>query len=155
MSGRGEPAGCHGDALKGGLCARLSCAAPARIPGPEPPGCPGSSRLSPSGPARSGEAGAIPAPALPPQGLVSRPRLWGQTVGRRLFGVREDVPGAAQRRHPRVKGRREVPLARFVWHSAGNDSSYGAPGAKGHSLSVSGTGPGWRQARTQTGALSH
>lgn len=33
MSGRGEPAGCHGDGLKGGLCARPA----ARPPRPDPP----------------------------------------------------------------------------------------------------------------------
>lgn len=74
MSGRGEPAGCHGDALKGGLCARLSCAAPARIPGPGPPG---SARLSPSGPARSGEQGLSRLGRSRPQGLGSSPGLSG------------------------------------------------------------------------------
>lgn len=81
MSGRGEPAGCHGDALKGGLCARLSCAAPARIPGPRPHPRPPAARSArfrsaqPVGPSTEQRAGAVPARALPPQGLGSTPGL--------------------------------------------------------------------------------
>lgn len=61
MSGRGEPAGCHGDVLKGGLCARLSCAARIPAPAPHPPGRPvplGPARPGPSDPAQSRERGS-------------------------------------------------------------------------------------------------
>lgn len=76
MSGRGEPAGCHGDVLKGGLCARLSCAARIPAPAPHPPG-----RPVPLGPARQTQlragSGALRAGALSLQGLGSSPGLWG------------------------------------------------------------------------------
>lgn len=87
MSGRGEPAGCHGDALKGGLCARLSCEASAR----PPPRI----RPVPLGPARPVRAstqraeGALRAGALSLRGLGSVGCLWcgvGTGAGE-LFGV--------------------------------------------------------------------
>lgn len=116
MSGRGEPAGCHGDGLKGGIVR------PSQLRGPRPHPRPGAARLAPF-------PSAQPVGPSREQGLSrlrrSRPRDWDPPRGwgcrcrwGRLFGVQ----GCAQcrlarscwREHPQVKGRQEIPLARFI-----------------------------------------
>lgn len=103
MSGRGEPAGCHGDALKGGLCARLSCAAPARIPGPRPAS---SARGRPVGPVLFGSfcraqhgAGSrgCPGSDAPASGTGILPGAGGASAGRVGYLGCKDAPGAARR----------------------------------------------------------
>lgn len=104
MSGRGEPAGCHGDGLKGGLCARPAARPPrlgtarpdALRPGPAIAARPRAAGSIPArfGPARLGSELPFPAPFVP-SGLrragCARPRA-GRTGQCR--GLRHRAPRA-------------------------------------------------------------